>query len=171
MIPCGYMNEFGNHTGIKEAKFSNNNIVKVPRWRGFENPFGDIRTSLDGCIHNNYIFYVINNPNNYTDSMTDIASKADRAVEECHSSGHYYKEFNIGDSADIVPLEESGSGNATTYKCGYHWTSSGGPHTLIVGGGMYYGVPAGLGGFDSNNGVSVSDASVGFRSVSSFMSF
>ena len=171
LIPCGYMNEFGNHTGIKEAKFSNNKTVKVPRWRGFENPFGDIQTSLDGCIHNNYIFYVINDPQNYTDSMTDIASKADRAIEECHSGYHHYKEFNIGDSADIVPLEESGSGSNTTYKCDKHWTDPGGPHTLFVGGHSYDGGGAGLGYFDSMRGVSYNFTGVGFRSVSSFLSF
>ena len=37
----------------------------------------------------------------------------------------------------------------------------------VVGGGAYYGGFAGLGGFLSTNGVSYSDATVGFRSVSS----
>lgn len=181
LTPCGYCNEFGNGTGIKDmvitapsawdGSTTQTYTFQVPRWRGFDNPFGDIQTNLDGCIQNNYIFYVINDPQNYTDSMTDIATKADRAVEECHSSGHYYKEFNIGDSADIVPLEGSGSGNATTYKCGYHWTTSGGPHMLRVGGSAADGTLAGLGYFSSINGVSNSHTNIGFRTVSRSVSF
>lgn len=170
LTPCGYLNELGNRTGIKEMT-TGTKTFQVPRWRGFDNPFGDIQTNLDGCIHNNYIFYVINDPQNYTDSMTDIATKADRAVEECHRSGHYYKEFNIGDSADIVPLEGSGSGNATTYKCDYHWTASGGPHMLLVGSSSHSGASAGLGAFGSHVGVSISDTYIGFRSVSQSVSF
>ena len=103
--------------------------------------------------------------------MTDIASKADRAIEECHRDIHYYKEFNIGDSADIVPLEGSGSGSNTTYKCDHHWTDSGGPHNLSVGshsGGSMY---AGLGNFSSTNRVWDFGSDIGFRSVSSFVSF
>jgi hypothetical protein len=170
ITPCGYLNELGNGTGLKEMTTGTGKTFQVPRWRGFDNPFGDIWTNLDGCIHYNYIFYVINDSDNYTDSITNIATKADRAVEECHSDNHYYKEFNIGNSADIVP-DGSGSGSATTYKCDYHWTSSGGPHTLFVGGYADNGGYAGLSYFNSCHSVSHSYAYVGFRSVSSFISF
>jgi hypothetical protein len=170
ITPCGYLNELGNGTGLKEMITGTGMTFQVPRWRGFDNPFGDIWTNLDGCIHYNYIFYVINDSDNYTDSITDITTKADRAVEECHSSGHCYKEFNIGDSADIVP-DGSGSGSATTYKCDYHWTASGGPHILVVGGCAYSGGRAGLGYFDSDYSVSYAHSDVGFRSVASFVSF
>lgn len=170
LTPCGYLNDLGNRTGIKKMT-AGTKTFPVPRWRGFDNPFGDIWTNLDGCIHNDHIFYVINDPQNYTDSMTDEVTKADRAVEECHSNAHYYKEFNIGDSADIVPLEGGGSGGATTYKCDYHWTSSGGPHTLLVGGHAIDSSTQGLGVFDSSGDVSRAYSSFGFRSVSSFVSF
>lgn len=53
ITPCGYCNEFGNFTGIKDlvipASDDINTITfKVPRWRGFDNVFGDIWTNLDG---------------------------------------------------------------------------------------------------------------------------
>jgi hypothetical protein len=64
-------------------------------------------------------------------------------------------------------------GNTTQYICDYHWTGGKDKilRTLIVGGSAYRGANAGLGSFDSGSGVSYAWASVGFRSVSGFVSF
>jgi hypothetical protein len=92
------------------------------------------------------------------------------AGHEIHQDG-YTKEFDLGEAAHIIP--ESVGGDTTKYKCDYHWTGSKDTslRTLIVGGSASDGTYAGLGFFNSNNGVSRSNATIGFRSVSAFMSF
>lgn len=190
LTPCGYCNSLGNGTGIR------NMILKtpttsggtptqvytfaVPRWRGFDNPFGDIWTNLDGVLidtplagaSNSSILptcYIITDPEKYTDSLTGIEEKADRSYKQPHNEG-YVKEWHIGDHADMVP--QSVGGNTTQYKCDYYWVNyDDTPETLIVGGCADTGARAGLGAFASNLGVSIAWAAVGFRSVSSLFSF
>lgn len=80
ITPCGYCNEFGNFTGIKDLVIPapdgiNTITFKVPRWRGFDNMFGDIWTNLDGILIDtpvgasestpNYV-YIINDPDKFT---------------------------------------------------------------------------------------------------------
>ena len=50
ITPCGYNYEIGNNTGLKNLTLigMDNTVVSVPRWRGFNNTFGDIWTNLDG---------------------------------------------------------------------------------------------------------------------------
>ena len=189
LTPCGYTNEFGNKTGTKPftTKAGTNNLDAgttaiptvtsvVPRWRGFENPFGDIWTNLDGIIidadadnhpnNMNYV-YTCQDPSKFADALNDNYEKVG---EEIHTDG-YTKLFDLGEAAHIIPNVMGG--NTTTYKCDYHWTGSKEktPRTLLVGGGAYSGTAAGLGSFYSVSGVSYSSAAVGFRSVSSFLSF
>lgn len=43
ITPCGYTNEFGNFSGVKTIQLqSPEKTLYANRWRGFENPFGDI---------------------------------------------------------------------------------------------------------------------------------
>ena len=150
---------------------------KVPRWRGFDNPFGDIWTNLDGIIidadadnHPNNMNYVFTcqDPSKYADNLN--GDGYEKVGEEIHTDG-YTKQFDLGDAAHIIPNVMGA--NTTTYKCDYHWTGSKNTtlRTLFVGGDARNGGNAGLGGFHSYNGVSGSHTAVGFRSVSSFLSF
>lgn len=185
LTPCGYGNEIGNGTGIKplvipEFTYGSGSIIaaqtlSMPRWRGFDNPFGDIWTNLDGIIihgdaeGNPKTVYTTTDPNNYGDN--EAAKNAmEIAGHEIYQDG-YTKEFDLGDAAHIIP--ESVGGNTTKYKCDYHWTGykDTSLRTLIVGCDAYYGASAGLGNFHSGNGVSHSGTNIGFRSVSAFMSF
>lgn len=182
LTPCGYCNEFGNGTGVKTmlitptasgAEPTLEVTFQVPRWRGFDNPFGDIQTNLDGIIidadannhpnNMNYV-YTCQDPDKFGETLTDDWEKVG---EEIHQNG-YTKLFNLGDAAHIIPNVMGG--NTTQYKCDYHWTGSKNT-TLIVGGLAHHGTYAGLGAFCSYYGVSVSDTYVGFRSVSRFVSF
>lgn len=185
VTPCGYGNDLGNRTGIKKINIpettSGSTVVAaktfdMPRWRGFDNPFGDIWTNLDGIIidadadnhpnNMNYV-YTCQDPDKFGETLTEDWEKIG---EEIHQDG-YTKLFDLGDAAHIIPKVMGG--NTTTYKCDYHWTGSKNTalRALVVGGSAYYGAGAGLGNFYSTNGVSYSWLYVGFRSVSRFMSF
>ena len=185
LTPCGYCNELGNGTGLKTmtvvipTPYDENPTqtynFSVPRWRGFDNPFGDILTNLDGIIiqkdaeGNPNTVYTTTDPNNYGDD--ESAKNAMEIAGHEINEGGYTKEFDLGEAAHIIP--KSVGGDTTEYKCDYHWPSFGDAslYTLLVGGCASYGALAGLGFFASGHGVSDSAATVGFRSVSAFLSF
>lgn len=179
ITPCGYCNDIGNFTGIKELVIPKTVVdesttvptktFKVPRWRGFDNPFGDIWTNLDGIIlertaaNQPSSVYTTSNPSAFGDDNT-AKGKMTVAGKEIESDG-YTKDFDLGSKGEIIPSVVGGS--ATTYMCDYHWcnTASTSLRTLIVGGCASYGSAAGLGGFDSRNGVGYVYSSVGFRTL------
>lgn len=182
LTPCGYGNDLGNGTGLKTmvlpATASRAESTHyMARWRGFDNPFGDIWTNLDGIIidadadnhpnNMNYV-YTCQDPEKYADNLN--GEGYEKVGEEIHQDG-YTKLFDLGDAAHIIPNVLGG--NTTQYKCDYHWAESKNTalRTLFVGGGADNGPGAGLGFFNSRCGVSYSDAPIGFRSVSSFVSF
>lgn len=179
ITPCGYCNDIGNFTGIKELVIPETVVdesttvptktFKVPRWRGFDNPFGDIWTNLDGIIlertaaNQPSSVYTTSNPSAFGDDNT-AKGKMTVAGKEIASDG-YTKDFDLGSKGEIIPSVVGGS--ATTYMCDYHWcnTASTSLRTLLVGGGAYYGGGAGLGGFYSGNGVGYVGSGVGFRTL------
>lgn len=179
ITPCGYCNDIGNFTGIKELVIPETVVdesttvptktFKVPRWRGFDNPFGDIWTNLDGIIlertaaNQPSSVYTTSNPSAFGDDNT-AKGKMTVAGKEIASDG-YTKDFDLGSKGEIIPSVVGGS--ATTYMCDYHWcnTASTSLRTLIVGGSAYDGGPAGLGGFYSGGGVGLVNSHVGFRTL------
>lgn len=149
----------------------NGYTFQVPRWRGFDNPFGDIWTNLDGVIirgnapdYATATVYATNDVSKYGDATSNLESM--EAVGTEIKQDGYIKTFNLGSTAEIVPNAIGGS--TTTHKCDYHYQGSkdASLRTLLVGGGAYHGAPAGLGCFYSDYGVSHSSTHVGFRSVS-----
>ena len=179
ITPCGYCNDIGNFTGIKELVIPETVVdesttvptktFKVPRWRGFDNPFGDIWTNLDGIIlertaaNQPSSVYTTSNPSAFGDDNT-AKGKMTVAGKEIASDG-YTKDFDLGSKGEIIPSVVGGS--ATTYMCDYHWCNTAGTslRTLIVGGHAGYGGIAGLGNFASSNGVGIVDSGVGFRTL------
>lgn len=187
LTPCGYGNTLGNGTGlvsltIPEFTYGADSTVKasqtmqMARWRGFDNPFGDLWTNLDGIIidadadnhpnNMNYV-YTCQDASKYADTLNDSYVKVG---EEIHQDG-YTKSFDLGDAAHIIP-HVMGS-DTTKYICDYHWTGGKDKtlRTLLVGGRADDGAAAGLGHFHSNGGVSGAWSRIGFRSVSGFVSF
>lgn len=192
LTPCGYCNEFGNFTGVKdlvipETVINDSTTVasktfKVPRWRGFDNPFGDIWTNLDGIIlertaaNQPSSVYTTTDPTAFGDDNT-AKGKMTVAGTEIASDG-YTKDYDLGETGEIIPSVVGGS--TTTYMCDYHWcnASSTALRTLLVSGDANYGGYAGLGYFHSNydgfaglgyfhsnNGVGNADTNVGFRTL------
>lgn len=179
LTPCGYCNEFGNFTGVKDLVIPETVVsetvtvatktFKVPRWRGFDNPFGDIWTNLDGVILERT---AANQPSSvYTTTDTsafgdDNTAKGKMTVAGTEvASGGYIKAFDLGEKGEIIPSAVGGSN--TTYMCDYHYcnASSTALRTLIVGGGANTGGNAGLGCFYSINGVGTAPTNVGFRTL------
>lgn len=177
LTPCGYCNEFGNFTGVKDlvipeciAQDGTSTVAthtfKVPRWRGFDNPFGDIWTNLDGVVivraAANEISTVYTTTN--VSEFTDVVGEKTVAGYEVASDG-YIKAFDLGETAEIIPSAVGGS--TTTYICDYHYcnASSTALRTLRVGGSANSGSNAGLGYFYSNNDVGYAYSIVGFRTL------
>lgn len=179
ITPCGYCNDIGNFTGIKELVIPETAVdesttvptktFKVPRWRGFDNPFGDIWTNLDGIIlertaaNQPSSVYTTSNPSAFGDDNT-AKGKMTVAGKEITSDG-YIKDFDLGSKGEIIPSAVGGS--ATTYMCDYYWCNAANTslRTLIVGGSASNGGGAGLGGFNSSNGVGGVHSDVGFRTL------
>ena len=139
ITPCGYTNEFGNFSGVKSIQLqSPEKTLYANRWRGFENPFGDIWTNLEGIVIKRDAAYA--NSNVYT--TTDVLKYGDD-----------YSLFDI-------------AGSESTYKCD-HWCNPNSveKRTLWVGGGACDGGLAGLDCFNSSSVVGDANASVGFRSL------
>lgn len=179
LTPCGYCNEFGNFTGVKDLVIPETVVsetvtvatktFKVPRWRGFDNPFGDIWTNLDGIIlertaaNQPSSVYTTTDPTAFGDDNT-AKGKMTVAGTEIASDG-WIKDYDLGETGEIIPSVVGGS--ATTYMCDYHYcnTSSTALRTLVVGGNAFNGGYAGLGCFNSHYGVGNANANVGFRTL------
>lgn len=179
LTPCGYCNDIGNFTGVKDLVIPETVInesttvasktFKVPRWRGFDNPFGDIWTNLDGIIlertaaNQPSSVYTTTDPTAFGDDNT-AKGKMTVAGTEIASDG-WIKDYDLGETGEIIPSVVGGS--ATTYMCDYHYcnASSTALRTLIVGGSAFNGGGAGLGCFHSHNGVGNAGTLVGFRTL------
>lgn len=178
LTPCGHCNDIGNFTGIKdlvipECTATNETdtvatkTFKVPRWRGFDNPFGDIWTNLDGVVIQrtaaNEISSVYTTTNK--EEFTDVIGSKTIAGYEVAQDGHI-KEFDLGETAEIIPSSCTGA-SATTYICDYHSCNATSTElrTLQVGGNALNGSNAGLGYFYSYLGVGSAASSVGFRTL------
>lgn len=179
LTPCGYCNDIGNFTGVKDLVIPETVInesttvasktFKVPRWRGFDNPFGDIWTNLDGIIlertaaNQPSSVYTTTDPTAFGDDNT-AKGKMTVAGTEIVSDG-WIKDYDLGETGEIIPSVVGGS--ATTYMCDYHYcnASSTALRTLVVGGSARTGGFAGLGYFYSSNGVGYAVTRVGFRTL------
>lgn len=180
LTPNGFTDSIGNRTGTKimtmvmpNTADGNPNVnvtVYVPRWHGIENPFGEIWNNVDGIIINSSSIvengrkysevYATDDPSLYSDS--DYKSMRVVGIE-LNEGTDYVKEWNLGNTAEIIP--RLNGGNATQYKCDYHWANSAtGLRTLLLGGIAYMGSGTGLGFFFSNNNMSYDGTYVGFRS-------
>lgn len=167
ITPCGYTNEFGNFSGVKAIQLqSPEKTLYANRWRGFENPFGDIWTNLEGIVIKRDAAKANSNVYTTTDvsKYGDDYSLFDIAGVEIAKDG-YIVTFDLGSKAEIIPSSTTGS--ESTYKCDYHQCNADSieNRTLLVGGCAHYVGQAGLGCFYSNDIVGRTRTVVGFRSL------
>ena len=176
ITPCGHTNEFGNFSGVKQILIPqtqiddsttvNGKTLYANRWRGFENPFGDIWTNLDGIVlkrdsaNQESKVYTTSDSSKFGDD-TSVMNVAGVEV----ATDGYIKEFDLRETGEIIPQLVGGS--ESTYKCDYHWcdAQSTDKRTLVVGGDATFGSSDGLGAFASADGVGGAASFVGFRSV------
>lgn len=180
LTPCGYGDTLGNGTGVIDldipaTTLSDSGILppktfSMPRWRGFDNPFGDIQTCLDGCLCDIPIgssdtselatFYIIDDPDKYTDSADEAKINASRSYKLPRHGGYQGKQ-QYGNVADMVPGDVTG--NSTQNICDqYHIDYDDGPTTLGVRGNTLIGSRAGLAYFYVSDPVSDSRTFIGF---------
>ena len=174
-IPCGYTDELGNGTGevefsMPEEYDSAGLTVKVPRYRGIENPFGHIWQWTDGInvrISPNEPtgdglskVFVTDNPEYFNDSNYNNMS---HVGNEARAEG-YVKSVIFGEGGEIMP--DVVGGGSTTYFCDYHYTNiptSEALRGVLFGGGAYYGAFAGFGSAYSSYTPSGTSATFGSR--------
>ena len=174
ITPCGYLNDIGNFSGVKELSiptivindsYTINAITLTPcKYRGFENLFGDYYKNLEGIIlqksdtNSTNLIYVTSDNIKFDD---DILNKEIRG-NEAKNNG-YIKTFVFGNKAEIVAATIEAT--PIIYKTDYHYTdNSTNKKTLLVGGNANDGDFAGFGYSNSLHGVDVASAGRGFFS-------
>lgn len=174
ITPCGYLNDIGNFSGVKELSiptividdsYTINAITLTPcKYRGFENLFGDYYKNLEGIVlqksdaNSANVIYATSDNTKFND---DISNKEIRGTEAKDSG--YIKTFVFGDKAEIIPATIGAKAN--TYKSDYHYTSNNtDKKTLLVGSSANDGGAAGFGYSDSSGGVGGAHAGRGFFS-------
>ena len=170
ITPCGYTNEFGNFSGEKTTSLKldseqTGTAIHINRWRGFENPFGDIYTNLDGIVLERDAPSSDSNVYTTSDSSKfgDDTSVMTIVGSEPNSNG-IIMEFDLGETGEIIPQYMVNS--ALKYKCDYHICDiSAGKRTLEVGGCASNGNDAGLCNLDTSDTANDISSFVGFRSV------
>lgn len=170
LIPCGYTNDIGNNTYIKPVTIGTGETLSVPRWRGIENPFGDIWTNVDGIIINSSSVikngikysevYTTDNPALYSDTNYQAMEKVG---EEYNSEEGWIKDWVLGDTAEIIPATLGG--DAKMFKCDYHYYNPDTGLRALILGGRIDSDRAGLGSFNASVPINWEAGNVGFRTV------
>lgn len=183
LTPNGYTNEFGNGTNVKEMTMimpttnggnpTSSTTQYVPRWHGIENLFGNINTNVDGIIinagltddnNNNYSeVYATEDPLLYSDS--DYSMMKLVGIES--SASGYIKEWDLGNTAEIITRSVILNSRPTVYKCDYHSTINFDFKTqslLKLSGNASSRTQAGIGYSDTMASLSGYERYLGFRS-------
>lgn len=142
------------------------NNLQVPRWRGFDNPFGDIWTNLEGIIietdpndNTRRIVYTTVNPELFGDT-NDYKLQMDICGYIGVAPG-FYSNISLGNRTELMPKKVGGN---KYYD--YTWsTPSKGLCTCLVGGLADYGGVAGLASFAAFSGVGSAYSHLGLRLV------
>ena len=171
IIPCGTSDSLGNKTGEVEytlpSTFKPDNVVKVPRYRGIENPFGHIWKNVDGVIFDiksdsdggTSTIYLAKTEADYGDTVTEGFSE----LGQLPRKGGAISDTYLG---TFIPSEVTGA-SSTTGRCDNFETNiaSSSLRTLLYGGSASNGATAGLGYCASHRAVGYSYANSGSRLV------
>lgn len=142
------------------------NDLQVPRWRGFDNPFGDIWTNLEGVIietdpndNTRRIVYTTTNPELFGD--TNDSKLRMSICGYISTNDGFTANITLGNKTEFLPK----SVGAAKYN-DYFWsTKNSGLSSGAVGGYAHSGGSAGLAALDSYYGVGTARSPLGFRSL------
>lgn len=173
IIPCGTSDALGNKTGEVEytlpSTFKPDNVVKVkvPRYRGIENPFGHLWKNVDGVIFDiksdadggTSTIYLAKTEADYGDTVTEGFSE----LGQLSRKTGYISNTYLG---TFIPSEATGA-SSTTGRCDSFETdvNSSSLRTLFYGGGASGCSTAGLGYCYSTPTVGHASAYFGSRLV------
>lgn len=183
-VPCGTTNSLGNGTGIIEYTHTNTDaegtstgtkVVNVPRYRGIENPFGDVwKNVIDVVVAgtDNSVYIC----RDYTKFGT-FEGGTKPAAEQLIAAGYELQDFKEStitnkcvkklvnnNQADLFPAIVGNEASDTTYYCDYHWTNATAtPRTLLFGGDSNTGSGAGFFSLYSSASLNYSSSSIGTR--------
>lgn len=177
IVPCGTSDSLGNGTGEVSYTVPSSGAgetwttVKVPRYRGIENPFGHIWKQTDGIkvevepggtTSGESKVYVCYTPSNYN-STSDVINYNYIGNEE-RSQGNV-KEIFFGPSGDLFTSVNGGGSN--TYYGDYHYVKTDNTATEYLsvrfGGSAIYGAHAGFVCAISYYGLSLASTIYGSR--------
>ena len=128
-IPCGYLDEYGNQTAVKNFSLYNadSTLLKtfsVNSYRGIMLPFGhtwkhtaDVLINVESGDGNSAV-YLCDNPANFNSSSVANYNFICNQMRV----DSYVKEMYFGDNADIIAIV--GGGNSTSYYCDQQWCGS-----------------------------------------------
>lgn len=184
IVPNGTTNTIGNNTGIVTAEISlatseigtdtETYIIEIPRWRGIENPFGDINTMLEGILvkpsefvsqtlgAESNTYYITENPDYYSDS--DYNKMVTKGISQ--NTSNYITDINgqSQESIEIIPLHSSAI-SGSVYFGDYATVNTTSLSTVTIGGNSYAGDKAGLLCWNSTIDPTQGKYDVGFRTV------
>lgn len=175
ITPCGYLNNIGNFSGVKNISIPtividntltiNAVTLKTCKYRGIENLFGDYWKNLEGIVlqrqdaDSGNVIYATSDKNAFDD---DVSNKEIRGVESKEKG--YVKTFVFGDKAEII-CESIGAQN-NTYKSNYHYTDEKtDKKTALFGGVAFSGDFAGLGYLSTSSTIIGVGNNQGFLSI------
>jgi len=171
LVPCGTSDSLGNNTGEVEytlpSSFDTSAVkVKVPRYRGIENPFGHIFKNIDGII-----FDIKTDEDGGTSTIYIAKSEADYGdaiTNNFVELGQLPRESNyVGDTYLGTVIPKIANGSSTTGRCDYFHTAtaSSSLKTMYYGGSVTFNNLSGLGCVSSLYSVASATAYCGSRLV------
>lgn len=126
LFPCGVTNSLANGTGELDYTVTNlggvgiDRTIKVNRYRGMENPFGDLFEWCDGAsVYHGAVtsdFYTAETPEHFADGTDVNYTKR----SELPTVAGYLKYAHHDNYGIITPKESAGS--SATYFCDYFYT-------------------------------------------------
>lgn len=148
-IMYGYANsnsaavQTGRTDGVKTASgsdTSNSDGKHACKYRGIENPWGNIWKWVDGINFHNCGMYICLDPTKYeSDKFAPPYFYVGNSDVDGYVSGiEYFDKF------PILGFPTEGNGSTTTHYCDYSYVEQEGDYVLVVGGYWYYGLRAGL---------------------------
>ena len=181
LTPCGFGDSIGNGTGcvpLSTSAFtygtSNTSVTaktyQVPRWRGFDNPFGDIWTNLDGIILDYTDVYILNDSSKYSDTLATVKTYATtdgtlaRLLTDMSPSSGSISSVKVSKYGDIYPTKVNGKNQFGDYFYNVSAKSTNGS-ACLVGGIVHDGSGGGLFFLYASYGVGYAYAAVGARGV------